>query len=100
MEQPVNKNLLPREKKKQRLLALMRKASQTQRKKLKRQQAGKLHSAEIKKLNKVYTKGKAAFGSVANIKEESGFSQKKLKNSLNRRTYTLNIVNSGKVFHD
>ena len=56
----------------------MRKASQTQ-KKLKRQKAGKLHSAEIKKLNKVYTKGKAAFGSVAYIKEESGFSHKKFQ---------------------
>ena len=64
----MNRNLLSREQKKQRLLALMRKASQTQKRKLKHQQAGKLHSAEIQKLNNVYTKGKAAFGSVANIK--------------------------------
>ena len=64
MEQPVNRNLLLREQKKRRLLALMRKASQTQRKKSKRQ----LHSVEIKKLIDVYIKGKAAFGSVRSIK--------------------------------
>ena len=89
MEQPVNRNLLSREKKKQRQLALMRKASQTRKKKLKRQQAGKIHSAEIKKLNNVYTKGKAAFGSVANIKEESGFSHKKIEKFLqSKNSYT------------
>ena len=89
MEQPVNRNLLSREQKKQRLLALMRKASQTRKKKLKRQQAGKLHSVEIKKINKVYTKGKAAFGSVANIKEESGFSHKKIEKFLqSKNSYT------------
>ena len=88
MEQPVNRNLLSREQKKQRLLALMRKASQTQ-KKLKHQQAGKLHSAEIQKLNNVYTKGKAAFGSVANIKEESGLSNKKIEQFLqSNNSYT------------
>ena len=54
----------------------MRKASQTQRKISKRQQAGKLHSVEIKKLNDVYIK--AAFGSVTNIKKESVLSQKKI----------------------
>ena len=100
MEEPVNRNLLSREQKKQRLIALMRKASQTQRKKSKRQQAGKLHSVVIKKLNNVCIKGKAAFGSVTNIKKESGLSQKKLRNSFNRKTRTPNIVNSGKIFHD
>ena len=89
MEQPVNRNLLSREQKKQRLLALMRKASQTQKKRLKRQQAWKLHSAEIQKLNNVYTKGKAAFGSVANIKEESGLSHKKIEQFLqSKNSYT------------
>ena len=74
---------------KQRLLALMRKASQTQRKKSKRQQAGKLHSVEIKKLNNVYIKGKAAFGSVTNIKKESGLSQKKIEKFLqSKNSYT------------
>ena len=89
MEEPVNRNLLSREQKKQRLLALMRKASQTQRKKSKRQQAGKLHSVEIKKLNNVYIKGKAAFGSVTNIKKESGLSQKKIEKFLqSKNSYT------------
>ena len=89
MELPVNGNLLSRKQKKQRLLALIRKASQKQKKKLKRQQAGKLHSEEIQKVNNVYTKGKAAFGSVANIKEESGLSHKKVEHSLqSKNLYT------------
>ena len=67
----------------------MRKYSQTQRKKSKQQQAGKLHSVEIKKLNDVYIKGKAAFGSVTNIKRESGLSQRKIEKFLqSKNSYT------------
>ena len=89
MKEPVNRNLLSREQKKQRLLALLRRTSQTQRKKSKRQQAGELHSVEIKKLNDVYIKGKAAFRNVTNIKKESGLSQKKIEKFLqSKNSYT------------
>ena len=44
---------------------------------------------EIKKLNNVYIKGKAAFGSVTNIKKESGLSQKKIEKFLqSKNSYT------------
>ena len=67
----------------------MRKASQTQKRKLKHQQAEKPHSAEIQKLSNVYTKGKAAFGSFANIKEESCLSHKKIEQFLqSKNSYT------------
>ena len=85
----MNRNLLSRDQKKQTLLALMRKASQTQKRKLKHQQAGKLHSVEIQKLSTVFTKEKAAFGSVANIKGESGLSHKKIEQFLqSKNSYT------------
>ena len=78
----MNKDLLSREQKKIETASFDEEGFADAEKKLKRQQAGKLHSAEIKKLNTVYTKRKAAFGSVAIIKEESGFSHKKIEKFL------------------
>ena len=73
MKQRTN-NQESREQKNQKLLATMKEALKMQKTKSNRLARGQITSSHVKQLNKLYTKGSAAFGSIANLKKASGCS--------------------------
>ena len=64
--------------KKQKLLTTMREALERQKKKSNQQASGKISSYQVKQLDKLCTKGSAAFGSIANLKKASGYTRSKV----------------------
>ena len=63
--------------KKQKLLTTMREALERQ-KKSNQPASGKITSYQVKQLDKLYTKGSVAFGSIANLKKASGYTRSKV----------------------
>ena len=72
------KNQESREQKNQKLLATMKEALKMQKTKSNRLARGQITSSHVKQLNKLYTKGSAAFGSIANLKKASGLPRSKV----------------------
>ena len=72
------KNQESREQKNQKLLATMEEALKMQKTKSNRLARGQITSSHVKQLNKLYTKGSAAFGSIANLKKVSGLPRSKV----------------------
>ena len=72
------KNQESREQKNQKLLATMKEALKMQKTKSNRLARGQITSSHVKQLNKLYTKGSAAFGSIANLKKTSGLPRSKV----------------------
>ena len=72
------KNQESREQKNQKLLATMNEALKMQKTKSIRLARGQITSSHVKQLNKLYTKGSAAFGSIANLKKTSGLPRSKV----------------------
>ena len=66
----------PRERK-QKLLITTRETLKRQ-KKSNQPAPGRITSYQVKQLDKLYTKGSAAFGSIANLKKASGFTKSKI----------------------
>ena len=62
---------------KQKLLTTTRE-SLRQKKKSNQPAPGRITSYQVKQLDKLYTKGSAAFGSIANLKKASGFTRGKI----------------------
>ena len=67
-----------REQKNQKLLATMKEALKMQKTKSNRLARGQITSSHVKQLNKLYTKGSAAFGNIANLKKASGLPRSKV----------------------
>ena len=65
-------------RKKQKLLTRTREALKKQKKKSNQPASGKITSYQVKQLDKLYTKGSAAFGSIANLKKASGHTRGKI----------------------
>ena len=72
------RNQESREQKNQKLLAKMKEALKMQKTKSNRLARGQITSSHVKQLNKLYTKGSAAFGSIANLKKASGLPRSKV----------------------
>ena len=72
------KNQESREQKNQKLLVTMKEALKMQKTKSNRLARGQITSSHVKQLNKSYTKGSAAFGSIANLKKASGLPRSKV----------------------
>ena len=72
------KNQDSREQKNQKLLATMKEALKMQKTKSNRLARGQTTSSHVKQLNKLYTKGSAAFSSIANLKKASGLPRSKV----------------------
>ena len=68
---PKTKNQESRELKNQRLLATIKEALKMQKTKSNRLARGQITSSHVKQLNQLYTKGSAAFGSIANLRKAS-----------------------------
>ena len=66
------------ESKAQKLLATMKEALKMQKTKSNRLARGQITSSHVKQLNNLYTKGTAAFGSIANLKKASGLPRSKV----------------------
>ena len=64
--------------KKQKLQTTTSEALKRQKKKSNQQTSGKITSYQVKQLDKLYTKGSAAFGSIAKIKNASSFTRGKI----------------------
>ena len=64
--------------KKQKLLTRTREALKKQKKKSNQPASGKITSYQVKQLDKLYTKGSAAFDSIANLKKASGYTRGKI----------------------
>ena len=64
--------------KKQKLLTTMREPLERQKKKSNQPASGNITSYQVKQLDKLYTKGSAAFGSIANLKKASGYTRSKV----------------------
>ena len=64
--------------KKQKLLTTTREALKKQKKKSDQPACSKITSYQVKQLDKLYTKGSAAFDSIANLKRASGFTRSKI----------------------
>ena len=64
--------------KKQKLLTTTREDLKRQKKKSNQPVPGRITSYQVKQLDKLYTKGSAAFGSIANLKKTSGFTRGKI----------------------
>ena len=69
------KNQEPGEYKNQKLLATMKEALKIQKTKFNRLARGQITSSHVKQLNKLYTKGSAAFGRIANLKKSQRFTK-------------------------
>ena len=67
----------PRERKRK-LLTTTRESMKRQKKKSDQPAPGRITSYQFKQLDKLYTKGSAAFGSIANLKKASGFTRGKV----------------------
>ena len=67
-----------REQKNQKLLAEMKEALKMQKTKSNRLARGQITSSHVRQLNKLYTKGSAAFGSIDNSKKASGLPRSKV----------------------
>ena len=63
---------------KQKLLTTTRETLKRQKKKSNQPAPGRFTSYQVKQLEKLYTKGSAAFGSIANLKKASGFTRGKI----------------------
>ena len=63
---------------KQKLLTETRETLKRQKKKSNQPAPGRITSYQVNQLDKFYTKGSAAFGSIANLKEVSGFTRGKI----------------------
>ena len=63
---------------KQKLLTTARETLKRQKKKSNQPAPGRITSYQVKQLDKLYTKGSAAFGSIANLKTASGFTRGKI----------------------
>ena len=63
---------------KQKLLTETRETLKRQKKKSNQPAPGRITSYQVKQLDKLYTKGSAAFGSIANLKEASSFTRGKI----------------------
>ena len=61
---------------------------------------GQITSSHVKQLNNLYTKGSAAFGSLANLKKTSGLPRSKVVQYLQSKARTQNTNNSEKLFRD
>ena len=72
------KNQESLEQRNQKLLATMKEALKMQKTKSNRLARGQITSSHVKQLNKLYTKGSAAFGSIANLKKTSGLPRSKV----------------------
>ena len=66
----------PRERKHE-LLTTTRETLKSQKKKSNQPAPGRTTSYQVAQLDKLYTKGSAAFGSIANLKKASGFNRAK-----------------------
>ena len=64
--------------KKQKLLTTTKEALKKQKNKSNQPASGKITSYQVKQSDKLYTKGSAAFGSIANLKKASGFTRSKI----------------------
>ena len=72
------KNQGSREQKNQKLLVTMKEALKIQKTKSNRLARGQITISHVKQLSKLYTKGSAAFGSIANLKKASGLPRSKV----------------------
>ena len=72
------KNKESREQKYRKLLAKMNEALKMQKMKSNRLARGQITSSYVKQLNKLYTKGSAASGSIANLKKASDLPRSKV----------------------
>ena len=75
---------------KQKLLTTTRETLKRQKKKSNQPAPGRFTSYQVKQLDKLYTKGGAAFGSIANLKKASGFTRGKIVRYLQTKApYTI-----------
>ena len=80
--------------------ATIKEALKMQKTKSSRLALGQIISSHVKQLNKLYTKGSAAFGSIANLKKASGLQRSKNVQYLQSKAPYTKIDNSGNVFPD
>ena len=92
------KNQESREQKNQKLLSTMKEALKMQKTKSNPLARGKITSSHVKQLNKLYTKGSAAFGSIANLKKASGLPSSKVVQYLQSKASHKNYRQFRKSF--
>ena len=83
---------------KQKLLTETRETLKRQKKKSNQPVPGRITSYQVKQLDKLYTKGSAAFGSIANLKEASGFTRSKIVRYLQSKAPYTNYRQCRKSF--
>ena len=86
-------------RKKQKLLTRTREALKKQKKKSNQPASGKITSYQVKQLDKLYTKGSAAFGSIANLKKASGYNRGKIVRYLQSKAPNTKYRQFRKSFH-
>ena len=66
--------------------------------KRKTEEFGFLSKSEKVSLNRLYSRGRAAYGSVRNLSKASGLSKKKVEQILQTKTLYINLVLQSDVF--
>ena len=87
----------PRERK-QKLLTKTRETLKRQKKKSNQPAPWRITSYQVKQLDKLYTKGSAAFGSIANLKKASCFTRSKIARYIQSKAPYTNYKQFRKSF--